>query len=152
MLDAMTIKELKWFGDERGRLLEIMKATDDFYRGFGQAHISTVRPGIVKAWHVHHRQEELFTAIVGSIRMGFYDQREGSPTLGQTWELILSASQPVAVQVPRGVWHGFECEGEMEAMVLNIPSEPYNRERPDETRADPFENSIPFQWKAQKGR
>jgi dTDP-4-dehydrorhamnose 3,5-epimerase len=151
-MDGLIIKELKWFGDDRGRLMEIMKCTDEFFRGFGQVHISTVRPGIVKAWHVHHRQDELFAVILGSIRMGFYDQREGSKTFGRTMEYILSADKPVAIQVPRGVYHGFECVGEQEAFVLNVPSMPYDRANPDEVRSDPFQNNIPFKWNATKGR
>ena len=151
-MEGLIVKELKWLSDERGRLMEIMKSTDDIFRGFGQAHVTTVRPGFVKAWHVHHRQEELFTVISGAIRMGFYDQREGSPTFGKTAERILSADTPLAVQVPRGVYHGFECEGGQEAVVLNIPSMPYDRNHPDEVRADPFKNDIPFQWKASQGR
>ena len=41
--------------DERGKLTEIFRASDDAH-GFGQAYITTASAGVVKAWHRHRLQ------------------------------------------------------------------------------------------------
>ena len=70
---------------------------------------------------------------------------------GNIQEFILCLENPILVQIPMGVWHGFECIGKKEAIVINTTSLPYNRKKPDEYRIDPFKNDIPFKWKAKKG-
>jgi dTDP-4-dehydrorhamnose 3,5-epimerase-like enzyme len=41
------------------------------------------------------------------------------------------------VQIPPLVYHGFRTISEEEAIMVNIPTEPYHREDPDEYRLDP---------------
>ncbi|MBI3319157.1 MAG: dTDP-4-dehydrorhamnose 3,5-epimerase, partial [Candidatus Omnitrophica bacterium] len=33
-----------------------------------------------------------------------------------------------------------------EAVVINIPNEPYHHPQPDEFRTDPHHNDIPYDW------
>jgi dTDP-4-dehydrorhamnose 3,5-epimerase len=49
------------------------------------------------------------------------------------------------------VFHGFKCVSEHEALLINIPSEPYNYNAPDEFRVDPHENNIPYKWVRKDG-
>jgi dTDP-4-dehydrorhamnose 3,5-epimerase len=49
------------------------------------------------------------------------------------------------------VYHGWKCISEEEAIVINIPTEPYNREMPDEYRKDPHINDIPYSWERKDG-
>ena len=150
MIKDTLIKPLVWRRDARGGVMEILRQDEAIFKGFGQAHVTTIVPGAVKAWHYHLLQEELFVALSGAIRMVLYDTRLDSPTRDLVDEYMLSAKDPIALQVPRGVFHGFECAGESEAMVLNIPSLPYNRQQPDEVRLDPFDPSIPVRWNTAK--
>jgi dTDP-4-dehydrorhamnose 3,5-epimerase len=43
------------------------------------------------------------------------------------------------------------CVSESEAYVVNVPSEPYNYERPDEFRIDPHGGEIPYDWTRKDG-
>ena len=151
VIEGVRTKPLKWIKDERGRLMEILRCNDEIFKGFGQVYVTVVNPGYVKGWHYHRLQDDSFIPLVGCVRVGLYDGREGSPTRGAVAEHILSADQPCVLQIPRGVVHGFECVGETEAMVLNVPNMPYNHQQPDELRIHPFENDIPFKWNAKKG-
>ena len=83
--------------------------------------------------------------------MGLYDDRDGSPTRGQAAEFVMPADEPYVLQIPKGVMHGFETVGDEEAMVMNVPDQPYNHDEPDELRVDPFDNDIPLKWHAKKG-
>lgn len=150
-IQGVATKPLKWYEDERGRLLEILRCDDALFKGFGQVYVTTCRPGYVKAWHAHRQQDDSLVCLAGRVRVGLYDARPESPTHGATAEFFLSPENPMVLQIPRGVYHGFEAVGEQEAWVMNVPNRPYCRDAPDEVRVDPFHNDIPFAWRATRG-
>jgi dTDP-4-dehydrorhamnose 3,5-epimerase len=43
------------------------------------------------------------------------------------------------------------CVSREEAIVINIPTEVYNYEKPDEQRLDPHKNDIPYDWSRKDG-
>jgi dTDP-4-dehydrorhamnose 3,5-epimerase len=147
MIDGAHVKELKLIPDERGRLMEIFRRDDSIFRQFGQVYMTTAYPGIVKAWHYHKLQTDNFTCIGGIMRLVLYDARQQSPTFGQVDEFIVSLEEPKLVQIPPLVYHGFKCVGAEEAVVINTPTEPYDRTDPDEYRIDPYHNDIPYDWR-----
>ena len=58
----------------------------------------------------------------------------------------------MVLKVPPFVVHGFECLGEEDCWLLNIPDQVYNRENPDEYRIPLNDPSIPYErWKTRKG-
>ncbi|MBD3426368.1 MAG: dTDP-4-dehydrorhamnose 3,5-epimerase [Candidatus Omnitrophica bacterium] len=147
MIEGVNVKKLKVIPDERGRLMEILRCDDDIFQKFGQVYMTTALPGIVKAWHYHKKQTDNFTCISGKMRLGLYDGREGSPTRGKVEEYIISLDNPMLIQIPPGVYHGFKCISADEAVVINTVTEPYDPSDPDEYRVDAFDNDIPFDWK-----
>ena len=146
MIEGVKVKKLKVVKDERGRLMEILRADDDLFEEFGQVYITTAYPGVLKAWHYHELQDDNFTCVKGTMMLGLYDGREGSPTFGNTEKYLISLDDPMLVHIPRGVYHGFRCIGGEEAMVVNMVTRPYDRNNPDEYREDPFTEKIPFDW------
>jgi dTDP-4-dehydrorhamnose 3,5-epimerase len=132
--------------DERGRLMELVRADDPLFTRFGQVYITVAYPGVVKAWHRHARQTDLLAVVSGMAQIALYDGRDGSPTHGEIAEIHAGVHQPVLVRVPPGVWHGFKCTSPEECVVVNMPSETYDRDNPDEERADPHAGAIPYDW------
>ena len=147
MIDGSHIKLLKVIPDERGRLMEILRCDDEGFLPFGQAYVTTAYPGVVKAWHFHKKQTDRFCVLSGMMKVVLYDDREGSSTRGEINEHFLGAWKPALLSIPPAVWHGFKCISETEALVLNVPTEPYDRENPDEYRVNPHDETIPYQWK-----
>jgi dTDP-4-dehydrorhamnose 3,5-epimerase len=49
------------------------------------------------------------------------------------------------------VYHGWKCISIEEALVVNVPTEPYNADEPDEYRLDPHNNNIPYRWARKDG-
>jgi dTDP-4-dehydrorhamnose 3,5-epimerase len=43
------------------------------------------------------------------------------------------------------------CVSPDEAIIVNIPTESYNYETPDEFRLDPHDNDIPYDWERKDG-
>ncbi|MCM8757904.1 MAG: dTDP-4-dehydrorhamnose 3,5-epimerase family protein [Candidatus Omnitrophica bacterium] len=147
MIKGVITKELIIHNDERGRLMEILRCDDKIFKKFGQVYITTAFPSIVKAWHYHKKQDDHFCCIKGKVRLALYDARKNSSTFGSIDEFILSMEEPKLIRIPKGVYHGFKCISTEEAIVLNIPTLPYNRKDPDEYRVDPYNNSIPYDWR-----
>lgn len=147
MIDGVKIKKLKVIPDDRGRLMEILRADDEIFRKFGQVYVTTAFPGVVKAWHYHKIQTDNFTCVSGKMKLALYDARKNSKTYKEVNEFIVSMDDPLLVQIPPFVYHGFKCVSGNEAMVVNTVTEPYNYKTPDEYRVDPHDNDIPYDWK-----
>jgi dTDP-4-dehydrorhamnose 3,5-epimerase len=146
MIHGVTLKPLTRQLDERGYVMEILRCDDALFIRFGQVYISTCNPGVIKAWHAHAKQTDHLCVIKGTAKIGLYDGRPDSPTSGQTDTVILSELEPALLQIPPMVWHGQMALGSEPSYLLNIPTEPYNPENPDELRKDPFDPTIPYEW------
>ncbi len=151
MIEGIELKELKVIPDERGRLMEILRADDELFKKFGQVYMTTAYPGVVKAWHYHKKQDDNMAVIKGMMKIALYDARKNSPTNGEVNEFFLGEHNFKLIQIPKMVYHGFKCVGQEEAVVINIPTHPYNRTHPDEYRVDPYDNEIPYDWGLKKG-
>ncbi|MDP2912840.1 MAG: dTDP-4-dehydrorhamnose 3,5-epimerase family protein [Candidatus Omnitrophota bacterium] len=147
MIDGVKVKRLKIIPDERGRLMEILRRDDEIFKSFGQVYMTTARPGVVKAWHYHKKQDDNFTCVQGKMRLALYDARKSSPTYGEVNEFVISPDDPMLVVIPKSVYHGFKCVSDCEAIVINTPTRPYNYKNPDEYRVDPYDNKIPYDWR-----
>jgi len=147
MIKDVEVKKLKLNVDDRGRLMEILRSDEEIFNKFGQVYMTTAFPGVVKAWHYHELQDDHFTCVSGAMRLALYDSREDSPTKGEVQDFIVSLDNPLLVKIPKLVYHGFKCVSDIEAVVINTPTMPYNHNEPDEHRIDAFENEIPYDWK-----
>lgn len=147
MIHGVQIKKLNVHCDDRGRLMEILRCDDaGLNTKFGQVYMTTAFPGVVKAWHYHRLQTDHFVCLFGMIQLGLYDDREDSPTKGETNTFYMGVHNPILVEIPNLVYHGFKCVSETEAVVINTVTEPYNYANPDEHRIDPHAGGIPYDW------
>ena len=105
---------------------------------------------MVKAWHYHTRQTDNFACIAGMIKLVLIDTRDGSPTRDSINEFFLGERNPVLVQVPKLVYHGWKCISVEPSLVINIPDEPYDRADPDERRIAPH-GTFPYDWSRKDG-
>ena len=151
MIEGVVVKKLKVVADERGRLMEVLRSDDQFFEKFGQAYITSAYPGVVKAWHKHQVQTDHFSCLKGMAKLVVYDDRDKTKTRGEVNEFIIGEHNPMLVRIPPGIWHGFKCVSETECICMNIPTEVYKYERPDEERIDAHKSPIPYDW-ARKDR
>lgn len=150
-IEGVRTKQLKVIPDERGRLMEVLRADEELFIKFGQAYVTTAHPGVVKAWHYHRHQTDHFVVLSGMMKIVLYDAREDSSTYRSINEFFMGDHNAMLLQIPKLVYHGFKCIGEREAMVLNLPTEMYNHQDPDEFRVDPYQNDIPYDWARKDG-
>jgi len=150
MIDGVTVKVLKVIADERGWLMEMLRADDPFFRKFGQVYCTVVYPEVVKGWHFHKVQWDYFVVVKGMAKVVLHDRRDGSKTRGETQELFLGEKNPVLVAIPPGVLHGIKGIGTEPAFLINCPSEPYRYDAPDEYRVVPH-GEVPYDWSRKDG-
>ena len=151
MINEVKIKKLKVIPDERGRLMEMLRADDEIFIRFGQVYLTTAYPGAVKAWHYHKKQFDHFVVVKGMMKVVLYDGREKSPTFREINEFFMGEHNPILLQIPPWVYHGFKCISEEEAIVINCPTEVYDHQNPDEYRLPAHSGEIPYDWSRKDG-
>lgn len=144
-------KVLRLVPDERGWLMEILRSDDtELFQRFGQVYVSATYPGVVKAWHYHRLQTDNFACITGMVKLVLVDTRDDSPTKGAVNEFFLGTQRPVLVQVPNLVYHGWKCISQEVSTVVNVPTEVYRYDDPDEYRLAPH-GTLPYDWNRKDG-
>lgn len=151
MIDGVALKPLRVIPDERGRLMEILRCDDPVFEKFGQVYMTTTYPGVVKAWHFHKEQNDNISVIKSMLKLVLYDDREKSSTRGELNEFFIGEHNPVLVHVPKGVYHGWRCIGQEEALVINCVTEPYDYKNPDEHRLPYDSDQVPYDWDIKMG-
>ncbi|UCF68328.1 MAG: dTDP-4-dehydrorhamnose 3,5-epimerase family protein [Acidobacteriota bacterium] len=146
MIEGVCVDRLEPRVDERGRLVELFRRDDPATRDYGQIHVTTLYPGVVKAWHRHRRRADVIAVVAGMARLGLYDERQGSATEGELNQFFLGVHAPMRITIPPGVWFGFKGMGTDEAVIVVLTSQPFDPRDPDEDRLDPLVNEIPFDW------
>ncbi len=151
MIEGVQTKLLRVIPDERGYLMEMLRADDPFFQKFGQVYLSVVYPGVVKGWHYHQRQTDHFVVVKGMAKVVLYDRREASATHGEVNEFFVGERNPMLIVIPPLVLHGMKGVGSEPAYLINIPSEPYSHDQPDEFRVDPHDDAVPYDWSLKEG-
>ena len=146
-IDGVRVVVLKKVVNARGHLTEVQRADDDHFIGFGQAYVTCTLPGVIKAWYRHHEQIDQIAAVRGMARLVLFDDRQDSPTAGRTQQCVLSDELPTLVQIPPGVWHGFQARGPEPLLLLHLNSMPQDTNHPDEDRLPPDSTGIPYAWR-----
>jgi dTDP-4-dehydrorhamnose 3,5-epimerase len=120
--------------DDRGYLTEVLRSDDPHFVRFGQVYVTMRRKGLITAWHAHRLQTDAFYVAKGTCKVGLYDDREDSPTRERYMQVILGEEgEETLLVIPPGVWHGHMPLSET-AHLINVVSETYNPEAPDELR------------------
>lgn len=146
MINGVEIKKLTVYPDDRGFFAEIAKEGEAVWKDLKQLSVTQTYPGVVKAFHWHKRQYDLWFCAAGNIQAVLWDQREDSPTKGETQVVYMGERAPVALLIPPGVVHGYRVLGLTPATVTYFTTEAYNPKDPDEERI-PFDDpKIGFDW------
>lgn len=146
MIEGIEIKQLKRHADERGYLMEMLREDDDIFAHFGQTYVALNYPGVIRGWHYHKKQDDLWVCVKGMIKAVVYDSREGSPTFGEVNEFFMGDNNPILLKIPVSTMHGYKTIGAEPSLLVNFPTHPYNREEPDEYREPYDSQKIPYDW------
>lgn len=156
LIDGLLKVPLTWNIDDRGMLMEVLRASDSHYQNaidpannyegnFGQSYVVVdPMPNITRAYHMHGVMWDFFTIINGSAKFIFYDYRDGSKDIPKSdtyrnLEIVVTGRMnPVCIVVPPGVFHGWRSL-EPNTILLSTATHVYAEicrihGKPDETR------------------
>lgn len=92
---------------------------------------TSVYPGVIKGWFVHDEKIDRYSLSSGALLACFYDDRPDSPTRGNSVHTMLHPRGVRQLTIPAGVWHLIANIGHEDAELINLPTTPYQREKPD---------------------
>lgn len=149
-IEGVKIIPLKQIIDERGKVMHMLKKTDEHFEEFGEIYFSLIHPNVIKGWHLHKIMTINYAVIVGKIKLVLYDEREFSSTYKEIQEIYLGQDNYCLVSIPPYVWNGFKCVGNIDAIVANCASIPHDSN--EILRRNPLDkNYIFYDWNVKHG-
>ena len=144
-IEGVSFQPLKVISDERGAVLHMLRNSDPFFKGFGEIYFSEINPGIVKAWKRNKKQTQNLAVPMGIIHLVIYDDRPNSVTSGVLFDCILGRPENYnLIRIPPFLWYGFQCLGEVPALIANCADRPHNNTESE--KIDPNSDFIPHNW------
>ncbi len=143
---GLRIIDLVKHEDERGYFLEVLRKSW-IKNPLKQASLSLTKPGIIKAFHWHKKQLDIWYVISGKALVVLHDLRPKSGTYRQTKSFVLDAAEnPKLVIIPKRIAHGYKVLGSEPLTMLYVMDIEYNPKKPDEERISFDDKSIGFDW------
>lgn len=146
-IDGVKFRPVVRRTDHRGWLAEIFRS-DEISPGIVpmMSYVSVTHPGTIRGPHGHVHQTDLFGFVgPGNFRLKLWDNRPESPTYGNMLTAVVGEDNPVIVEVPPGVVHGYTNISKTDAWALNFPNRLFRGERRkepiDEVRYEDAEDS-----------
>lgn len=146
MIEGIKEKRLTKYCDDRGFFAELVRDDENLLSCFGQASISMSYPGVIKAFHYHDLQDDLWFFPSGNAQVVLYDLRKNSLTYKETNVFYMGEENPILLLIPKGVAHGYRVLGNKPATIIYFTTKSYNRQQPDEYRIPWNDEEIGFDW------
>jgi len=147
MIQGVVIKKLVKHSDDRGSFMEILRNDDKMLKKFGQTSYTVTYPGVIKAFHYHKKQDDIWFVASGMAQVVLYDMRKKSKTYKETQVIYAGEDNSVLILIPVGVAHGYRVLGTKPVTLFYHTTESYNPKKPDEERIDFDDKEIGFDWK-----
>ncbi len=146
MIDGVKIKSIKRHFDDGGFFSEVVKFGEEIFQNIKQTSYTETYPGVIKAFHCHKKQFDIWFPLRGNIQVVLYDLREDSSTYKKTQVIYGGEDNPIAVLIPPQVAHGYRVLGNKKACLIYHTSETYDFENPDEQKIAFDDPMIGFNW------
>jgi dTDP-4-dehydrorhamnose 3,5-epimerase len=149
LIEGVNIRRLITHPDDRGTLTEVFRESWNFHPDRLQfVKLITTRPGKVKGWVKHLKQDDRIAVCYGTAQFVLYDDREDSPTYKMVNELFFSEVNRSIFVIPAGVYHAVKNVGIVDMVMINLPNNTYNHEDPDKYRLPLQNDLIPYKWRS----
>lgn len=149
MINGVRVKQLKIFTDDRGLLTEVLKHGESTFAEIKQTTYTETYPGVIKAFHWHKNQADIWFFSKGMAQVALYDLRKDSPTHKETNVFYAGEKNPILLYIPPGIAHGYRVLGNQPAGLFYHTTEAYNCDNPDEKRIAFDDPEIGFNWETE---
>lgn len=151
LIAGVIVRPFDLWPDDRGYFLEVARLGQGLSAGFPpestQVSAALSYPGIIKAFHFHRRQTDLWVPAAGALQVALVDLRPDSPTFGRKNTLYIGTLKPWQLLIPPGVGHGYKVVGGEPALLTYVTNCHYDPQ--DEGRIPYNDPSIAYDWELQ---
>lgn len=157
-IEGVAVVELRRHHDDGGALTELVRLAAGRPEAFPdftvrQVNYSEVQPGVIKAFHLHTRQTDLwYVPPSDRLLVVLVDVRRGSPTEGTRMRLVLGDGTSRLLRIPPGVAHGVRNLAGTPGRVVYFVDQPFSADPAvcDEGRL-PWDLAGPEVWDVVRG-
>jgi dTDP-4-dehydrorhamnose 3,5-epimerase len=121
---GVEVADLRRSTDDGGAFTELGRLTGGLHAAFPgfevrQVNYSEVDPGVIKAFHLHREQSDVWFVPPGDkMLLVLVDARAGSPTEHAQRRLVLGDGHSRLVRIPPGVAHGVRNLGPARGRII----------------------------------
>jgi dTDP-4-dehydrorhamnose 3,5-epimerase len=151
LIHGVELRPYEVWPDDRGYFLEVVRIKQglaaDFPVDSTQVSSALSYPAIVKAFHFHLEQTDLWVPMMGMFQVVLVDLRPSSPTYGVKNTMYAGSLKPWQILIPPGVGHGYKVIGPEPGVLIYVTNRLYNAK--DEGRIAYDDASIAYDWELQ---
>ena len=146
-IEGVQLVELKRFVDDGGAFTELARVSGGIAAAFPgfeikQINYSEMDPGVIKAFHVHRQQTDVWFVPPGDkMLLVLLDVRDGSKTRNVQRRLVLGDGGSRLVRIPPGVAHGVKNLAPTRGRVIYFVDRQFS---PDPNQGD--EGRLPWDF------
>ncbi|MCZ4551806.1 polysaccharide biosynthesis C-terminal domain-containing protein [Gordonia rubripertincta] len=149
---GVTLHDCKVLSDDRGTLCEMFNPEWNWSeKPLTYSYYFTIRPGMIKGWGVHFKHEDRYFILAGDVELVLWDDRPDSPTKDEVFEIYLSDQDRRTVNIPEGVYHASRNIGTNDAVIVNFPTQLYDRSNPEKYRLPLDSDRVPYSFRSRPG-
>ena len=146
-ISGLVINRRPAIEDARGELVEVYNPAWGIHaQPMAYAYQASIRPGFVKGWVVHEKQDDRIYPVIGVMRWVFFDNRPESSTYKMLNDVTVSEHNRALIIIPKGVFHAVKNIGTYDAYFINLPTRAYDHADPDKRRLPVKNDLIPFDF------
>ncbi|MFV5694919.1 dTDP-4-dehydrorhamnose 3,5-epimerase [Flavobacterium sp. LB3P122] len=142
-VEGVLLTPLKKIHHPKGDVFHGMKKSDAGFSGFGEAYFSTINFEDTKPWKKHLEMTLNFVVPIGEIRFVIFDDRKGSSTESNFFDVTLGENNYQRITIPPGVWVAFSGVGSAYNLLLNLANLEHN---PNEVERKENLSEIVYNW------
>jgi len=141
MIDGVIVTPLKQIPTDNGAVFHGLKKSEASFHGFAEAYFSWIHANHIKGWKKHTQMILNIIVPIGKIQFALFDDRENSPSKGQTFKIEIGEKNYQRLTVPAGIWVAFKGLDEKN-MLMNLANLEHNPNEAVEKKL----SEIDFPW------
>ena len=128
-------KKLNIIKKDEGSIFPILKSTSDFFEGFGEVYISSIKSNVLRAWKRHKNSNQYFVVPIGEVKFVFLIENKNDYHFK---EVIIGEKNYSFIKIPNNVWYGFKNISNNTSFIVNVIDKPYSPEEAESLDIDKF--------------
>ena len=120
-MSIIKIKKLFSKSNNLGKIMRIMKESDENFKRFGEVYVTSIKANLFKGWKNHKLNTTNLVVLIGKVKIIIFDKN-----LEKEEFHILDCSSSKLIIIPPGHWFGMKNLSNRESLILNFSDYEHN--------------------------